>query len=71
MQLKVLGLQGATSIELVTAATAKMTAAETAAALATTGLNAEKQIQILKDKISDLIMLLIKDTPIPEWYGKI
>lgn len=50
MQLKVLGLQGATSIELVTAATAKMTVAETAAALATTGLNAEKQIQILMDK---------------------
>lgn len=50
MQLKVLGLQGATSIELVTAATAKMTAEETAAALVKTGLNAEKQIQILMDK---------------------
>lgn len=49
-QLKILGLQGATSIELVTAATAKMTAAETAAILATTGLNTEKQIQILMDK---------------------
>lgn len=50
MQLKVLGLQGATSINLVTAATAKMKAEETAAAIATTGLNAEKQIQILMNK---------------------
>lgn len=50
MQIRILGLQGATSISLVTAATAKMTATETAAVLVKTGLAKAQQIQILMSK---------------------
>lgn len=50
MQIKILGLQGATSISLVTAATAKMTATETAAVLVKTGLAKAQQVQILMSK---------------------
>ena len=50
MQLKILGLQGATSIETVIAATAKMTATDTAAALAKTALTNEQKKSILISK---------------------
>lgn len=50
MQLKILGLQGATSIETVIAATAKMTATDTAAALAKTALTNEQKKSILVSK---------------------
>lgn len=46
-QLRLLGIQGATSIELVTAATAKMATADLAAVLVKTSLTAEEQKQIL------------------------
>lgn len=49
-QLRVLGLQGATSLDLVTAATARLSAEDTAAILATTALTTEQQVQILVDK---------------------
>ena len=45
--IKVLGLQNATSIDMVAAATTKMTASETAAALVTTKLSQTQRIQIL------------------------
>lgn len=50
MQIRILGLQGATNISLVTAATAKMTATETAAVLVKTGLAKAQQVQILMSK---------------------
>lgn len=50
MQLKILGLQGETSIETVIAATAKMTATDTAAALAKTALTNEQKKSILISK---------------------
>ena len=48
--IKILGLQNATSIEMVTAATAKMGVSEAAAAVATTGLSEAQKIQILRLK---------------------
>lgn len=50
MQIRILGLQGATSIDAVRVATAKMSTADTIAALAKTQLTAAEQIQILKEK---------------------
>ena len=50
MQIIVLGLQGATNIDLVTAATARMTTTDLAAALAKTGLSKAQQRQILMDR---------------------
>ena len=50
MQIRILGLQGATSLDLVTAATARMAAADTAAILVKTGLSKAQQLQILMDK---------------------
>jgi len=50
MQIRILGLQGATSIDAVRVATAKMSTADTVAALAKTKLTAAEQIQILKEK---------------------
>ena len=50
MRLKILGLQGATNIELVTAATAKMSTADAAAALVKTNLTQAQQMQILMDR---------------------
>lgn len=46
-QLKVLGLEGATSIELVSAATRKMSVEDMAAALAKTNLTTAEQVQLL------------------------
>lgn len=50
MQIRILGLQGATSVDLVTAATARMTATDTAAILAKTGLTSAEKVQILMGK---------------------
>lgn len=50
MQLRILGLQGATSVDLVTAATARLSAEEAAAILTTTGLSTAQQMQILMDR---------------------
>ena len=50
MQLIALGLQGAVSVELVTAATAKMTATQAAAVLVKTNLAKAQQIEILMNK---------------------
>lgn len=50
MQLRILGIQGSNNINLVRAATAKLTDTEAAAILVKTKLNAENQIQILMDK---------------------
>lgn len=50
MQLRILGLQGATSINTVRAATVKMSAADTMAVLAKTKLNSTEQAQILQEK---------------------
>lgn len=50
MHLRVLGLQGATSIDLVTAATARLSTEELAAILTTTGLTTAQQKQILMDR---------------------
>lgn len=47
MQLKLLGIQGATSIEVVTAATAKLSGAELVAAIASANLTKEEQKSIL------------------------
>lgn len=50
MQLRILGLQGATSFDLVAAATARLSAEKAAAILTTTGLSTAQQMQILMDK---------------------
>ena len=50
MQIRILGLQGAVSMDLVVAATAKMTAADTAAVLVKTNLAKAQQIEILMNK---------------------
>lgn len=50
MQLKILGLQGATSLEAVSIATLKMSTADTAAALIKTNLTNAQRQQILMDK---------------------
>ena len=50
LRLKILGLQGATNINLVTAATAKMSTADAAAALVKTNLTKVQQMQILMDR---------------------
>ena len=50
MQLKILGIQGATSIDLVRSATVKMATADLAATLAKTGLTSEEQKQILIER---------------------
>ena len=47
MQFKLLGIQGATSIEVVTAATAKLSGAELVAAIASANLTKEEQKSIL------------------------
>ena len=48
MQLKLLGIQGATSLEMVTAATTKLSGAELVAALASANLTKEEQESIRK-----------------------
>ena len=50
MQLRILGLQGATSIDTVRIATAKMSTTDVAAVLAKTKLTAAEQAQILQEK---------------------
>lgn len=50
MQLKVLGLQGATSIDMVVAATARMSTTDLAAVLVKTKLSKAQQMQIMLDR---------------------
>lgn len=50
MQLRILGLQGATNVDLVAAATARLSVEEAAAILTTTGLSTAQQMQILMDR---------------------